>query len=94
MKNYNVGCSSLAESEMFGERQSGDGEEQPDEGTEVDDDEDRKNPAYVPKTGECSLFDVIDSNPWLICLDVGIVGAFYQHDARNDDEDEQDKAKK
>ena len=40
-----------SESELFGERQSGDGEEQPEEGEAVDDDEDRKNPAYVPKTG-------------------------------------------
>ncbi|XP_061169591.1 uncharacterized protein LOC133178951 isoform X1 [Saccostrea echinata] len=33
------------------ERQSGDGEEQPEGNEAVDDDEDKKNPAYVPKQG-------------------------------------------
>ena len=41
----------LTDSELFGERESGDGEEQPGGQSEVDDDEDRKNPAFVPKKG-------------------------------------------
>ncbi|XP_013381152.1 protein CASC3 isoform X2 [Lingula anatina] len=37
--------------ELGEERQSGDGEEQPASSRELDDDEDRKNPAFVPRKG-------------------------------------------
>ncbi|XP_076459603.1 uncharacterized protein LOC143292858 isoform X2 [Babylonia areolata] len=57
------------EEQIEEERQSGDGEEQPDK-ENVDDDEDKKNPAYVPRKG-----------------------AFYEHDLRTGEEDNEEVQK-